>query len=203
MVYKSRKNKRAGKMKAALTVVDMQRDFMPRGSLAVPNADKIIPTLNDYVHLFQERGELVVFTRDWHPKEHISFVTEGGAWPEHCVQGTAGAQIEPTLSFPSLCLLVSKATSPGKEAYSGFDATDLANMLKALGVTRLFVGGVATDYCVKSTVLDAIKSGFETLLLNDAIRGVDLKPGDSERAVEEMKKAGARAVSFGDVKKMM
>jgi len=190
-------------MTAALIIVDMQRDFMPSGSLAVPDADQIIPRLNDYIQLFQERRELVVFTRDWHPREHSSFVTRGGAWPVHCVQGTAGAQIEPALSFPPLCLLASKATSPDREAYSGFDGTGLADVLKALGITRVFVGGVATDYCVKSTVLDAIKNGFDTLLLKDGIRGVDLKPGDSQRAVEEMKEAGARFVSFSDVKKMI
>jgi len=190
-------------MRAALIVVDMQRDFLPGGSLAVPEADKIIPRLNDYVRLFEERQELVVFTRDWHPEGHSSFVTRGGAWPVHCVQGTAGAEIDPRLLFPPTCLLVSKATSSDIEAYSAFQGTGLARTLKGLGIARVFAGGVATDYCVRSTVLDSIKNGFETLLLGDAVRGVDLKPGDSARAVEEMRKAGARVISLEGARAMI
>jgi len=190
-------------MRAALVVVDMQRDFLPGGSLAVSGGDEIIPVLNEYIRLFNTNGELVVFTRDWHPEGHSSFVTHGGTWPVHCVRGTPGAAIDPRLEFPATCLLVSKATLQDKEAYSGFEGTRLADFLTDLGVEVVFVGGVATEYCVKSTVLDAAKNRFRVFLLEDAIRGVDLKQGDSAKAIEEMHKGGAQLTSIGETKKLL
>jgi len=190
-------------MRAALVVVDMQRDFLPGGSLAVSCGDEIIPLLNKYIQLFDANKELVVFTRDWHPEDHSSFSTHGGTWPVHCVRGARGAEIDPRLEFPSTCLLVSKAVLQEKEAYSAFDGTRLSEYLVNLGVDRLFVGGVATDYCVRSTVLDGVANGFEVFLLKDAVRGVDLKPGDSARAVEEMQKRGVQLVALDDVKVLL
>jgi len=188
-------------MRVALIVMDMQMDFLPGGSLAVPGGDSIIPALNECIQLFAGRDELVVFSRDWHPQGHSSFVTHGGTWPVHCVQGTAGAEIDPRLMFPSTCVLVSKATSVDKEAYSAFEDTDLSRLFKALGIGSCFVGGVATDYCVKSTVLDAARNRFDVFLLTDAIKGVDINPGDSARAVTEMREVGAILLSSGDLKK--
>jgi len=190
-------------MRTALIVVDMQRDFLPGGALAVSCGDEIIPVLNEYIRLFDAGKELVVFTRDWHPECHSSFVTHGGTWPVHCVRGARGAEIDDRLEFPSTCLLVSKAILQEKEAYSAFDGTRLAEYLVDLGVDQVFVGGVATDYCVKSTVLGGVANGFEVFLLKDAIRGVDLKQGDSARAVEEMRKGGARLVTIDEVKVLL
>jgi nicotinamidase/pyrazinamidase len=190
-------------MRTALIVVDMQRDFLPGGALAVSCGDEIIPMLNEYIRLFDAGKELVVFTRDWHPEGHSSFVTHGGTWPVHCVRGARGAEIDDRLEFPSTCLLVSKAILQEKEAYSAFDGTRLAEYLVDLGVDQVFVGGVATDYCVKSTVLGGVANGFEVFLLKDAIRGVDLKQGDSARAVEEMRKGGARLVTIDEVKVLL
>jgi nicotinamidase/pyrazinamidase len=190
-------------LRTALIVVDMQRDFLPGGALAVSCGDEIIPVLNEYIRLFESGKELVVFTRDWHPEGHSSFVTHGGIWPVHCVRGARGADIDARLEFPPTCLLVSKAISQEKEAYSAFDGTRLAEYLVDLGVDQVFVGGVATDYCVKSTALDGVANGFEVFVLKDGIRGVDLKPGDSTKAVEEMRKAGARLVTLDEVKTIL
>ncbi len=174
---------------SALIVVDVQRDFMPGGSLPVPKGDEIIDQLNTIISEFQKRGLPIFFTRDWHPPNHISFRDRGGPWPPHCVQGTEGAEFHPDLRVPKDAVIINKATDPDKEAYSGFDGTNLADELRERGVRRLFVGGVATDYCVRATVLDGLKLGFEVIVLEDLIRGVDLNT--SREALKEMVLKGA------------
>jgi len=186
--------------KDALVIVDLQNDFCPGGALAVPEGDKIVPVLNAYIERFSNSKSLIVATRDWHPENHISFVEQGGIWPKHCVQNTKGAEFHPDLKLPSDSIIVSKATEPDKEAYSGFDGTNLDKLLKGKGVTRLFVGGLATDYCVRATVLDALRLGFCVFLLLDAIKGVNVQPEDSERAIVEMLEKGAIGIVFEEIK---
>jgi nicotinamidase/pyrazinamidase len=176
----------------ALLIVDVQNDFLPGGALAVPQGDAVVPVLNRWIARFRDRGLPVVATRDWHPPDHCSFRSRGGPWPEHCVAGTPGARFAPDLELPQDALIVSKATESDREVYSGFQGTDLAERLRALGVRRLFVGGLATDYCVLETVRDALREGFEVVVLRDAVRAVDVNPGDGERALEEMRRLGAR-----------
>jgi len=176
----------------ALIVVDMQRDFMPGGTLPVPGAHKIISKVKEYIRKFKERGALIVATRDWHPPNHISFREVGGPWPRHCVQGTKGAEF--VVELPSDAVIISKATEPNKEAYSGFEGTNLAEILKEKGIKKIYICGVATEYCVKATALDAVRKGFETYLLVDAIKGID--PEKEKEVLEEMKKAGVRLVSL-------
>lgn len=184
---------------SALIVVDIQNDFCPGGTLPVPEGNMIVPVLNAYIQKFIERGLPIYFTRDWHPVNHTSFKSQGGIWPPHCVQGTYGAQFHSDLSIPSTAAVISKGTVPDKEAYSGFQGTDLYSQLKTGHIRRLFIGGLATDYCVKSTVLDALKDGFEAVLLGDASKGVDVKPGDSERAIAEMLSKGAIRITYEDI----
>ncbi|MHA2394674.1 MAG: isochorismatase family protein [Promethearchaeota archaeon] len=142
---------------------------------------------------------LIYATRDWHPPNHISFKTQGGPWPEHCIQNTKGSEFHEDLKLPKRVITVSKYINPRRESYSGFDGTDLGDELKSKGVRKVFVGGLATDYCVKETVLDAIKLGFTTVLLVDAIRGVNVKPGDSDRAIDEMVGRGAKKSTLSEV----
>lgn len=184
----------------ALVVVDMQRDFMPQGVLPVPEGDKIVPRLNEYIRLFLGKGLPVFFTRDWHPEDHISFKEQGGLWPPHCVQDTEGAKFHPELFIPQdNRFIISKGTSRDFDAYSGFQGTILDSLLKERGIKRLFVGGVATDYCVKNTVLGAINLGYQVFLLMDGIKGVDVNPGNSENAIEEMLESGAVGISIQDI----
>lgn len=179
----------------ALIVVDMQNDFLPGGRLPVPRGDEVVPVLKRVLAAFV-RARLPVFaTRDWHPANHCSFREQGGPWPPHCVQGSPGARFAPGLGLPPDAVTVSTADTPEREAYSSFDGTDLARRLRAAGVRRLWVGGLATDYCVLCTVRDARAAGFEVLLLTDAVRAIDVQPGDGERAVEEMRRAGAVTVT--------
>jgi len=186
------------KNRDALIIVDVQRDFCSGGALPVPEGERIIPVLNKYIEKFSKAGGLIVATRDWHPPNHISFKNYGGTWPPHCIQGTPGADFHPDLKLPKESKIVSQASQADKEAYSGFDGTDLERKLRDAGIRRVFVGGLATDYCVKSTVLDALNLGFETVLLLDAIKGVDVNPGDSERAIREMLESGAKKASLSD-----
>jgi nicotinamidase/pyrazinamidase len=175
----------------ALIIVDVQNDFCPGGALPVPKGDQIIPALNDYIKIFKKSNATIFATRDWHPPNHISFKSQGGPWQPHCIQNTEGAKFHSDLKIPRDTTIISKATNPRKEAYSGFDDTELANMLKKQGITRVFVGGLATDYCVKNTVLDALKFGFQTVLLLDAVSGISAKPGDIPEAIDELEKSGA------------
>jgi len=176
----------------ALIVVDVQNDFCPGGALAVKDGDKIIPPLNALVDAFTTSNLPVCFTRDWHPPDHSSFRENGGPWPSHCVRNSRGARFYPDLHVPKNALVVSKATEPDKEAYSGFQGTDLSSTLKRMGVTELFVGGLATDYCVKNTVGDALREGFLVNVLTDCVRGVNLKRTESAKALRWMKVRGAK-----------
>lgn len=187
--------------KSALVVVDVQNDFMPNGALPVEGGDKVIGPLNRYIGVFEERGRPIVFTRDWHPSNHMSFKENGGPWPRHCVQNTVGAQLHADLEIPDDAIIISigKGTDPMTEAYSAFQGTQLSELLKGRGISKLFVGGLATDYCVKSTIVDALGEGFEVYFLSDASRGVNARPGDSENAIGEMTRKGARSVRLGDL----
>jgi nicotinamidase/pyrazinamidase len=175
----------------ALIVVDVQNDFLPGGSLAVPHGDEVIPVLNRYLAAFELETLPIFATRDWHPLNHCSFLAQGGPWPVHCVMQTRGAQFPPSLRLPSSAVVISKGTSPEKEAYSGFEGTDLEARLRAAAVERLFVGGLATDYCVLNTVRDGLKRGFKVVLLKDSIRAVNVAAEDGRRAEEEMLRHGA------------
>jgi nicotinamidase/pyrazinamidase len=181
-----------------LVLVDVQQDFVT-GSLAVPGGAQVIAPLNACIAAFRKAGLVVVATRDWHPPNHLSFREQGGPWPPHCVAGTPGAAFATGLKALEGAWLVSKATSPNREAYSGFEGTDLQRRLERLGARRLFVGGLATDYCVLRTVLDARKHGYETFVLTDAIRAVDAKPGDGDQAEDEMIRAGAHFITTGEI----
>lgn len=175
----------------ALLIVDVQHDFLPGGSLAVPGGARVIPPLNRCLALFTDRGLPVLATRDWHPLDHCSFRAQGGPWPPHCVADSAGAAFPEALHLPSSTPVVSKGTHADAEAYSGFAGTDLERRLCEQDVRRLFVGGLATDYCVAQTVLDARRCGFDVVVLEDAIAAVNAHPGDGERAIERMKQQGA------------
>lgn len=178
-----------------LVVVDVQNDFLPGGSLAVPRGDEVVPVLNRYLAAFVPRGLPIAATRDWHPPNHCSFQPYGGPWPPHCVAGSEGAAFAPALELPASSVLITlKGTQLEKDAYSGFDGTDLDARLRARGVGRLFVGGLATDYCVLCTVEDGLKAGYAVVLLQDAIRAVNVRPGDGERAEAEMIRRGAMPI---------
>ncbi|MCS6946148.1 MAG: nicotinamidase [Steroidobacteraceae bacterium] len=178
----------------ALLVVDMQVDFMPGGALPVPEADRLVPLINAYVAAFADAGALLIFSRDWHDPAHESFRSQGGPWPVHCVAGSDGAAFAPGLHVPPSALIVSKGVEPRSNGYSAFEATRLAETLAQRGVRELFVAGVATDYCVRASVLDARAAGLQVNVLADAIAGVDVRPGDSDRALAEMQAAGARVL---------
>jgi len=180
----------------AIIIVDMQKDFCPGGALPVPEGDQVIPVLNDYIKIFKKAKTRVFATRDWHPPNHISFKAQGGPWPPHCVQNTEGAKFHPDLKLPSGTTIVSKAMNPLKENYSGFEGAKLANTLRKQNVVRVFVGGLATEYCVKNTVLDALKLNFEAVLLSDAVSGINAKPNDAMKAVNEMIKSGAEQATL-------
>jgi nicotinamidase/pyrazinamidase len=177
----------------ALVIVDMQNDFVS-GSLAVPGGGKVIAVLNRYIDIFTRQHLPVIATRDWHPPHHRSFHDYGGGWPAHCVASSTGAAFVPALALPPDTIVISKGTQTDREAYSGFEGTDLDLQLRGLGVSRLFVGGLATDYCVLSTVLDARRCGYEVFLLADAIRAVNIGADDGSCAEAEMLRAGAAAV---------
>lgn len=183
----------------ALIIVDVQNDFLPGGALAVPDGGAVIPVLNAYIGAARKNGVPVFASRDWHPADHCSFKAQGGIWPPHCVAGTAGAAFAPTLELPAKVEVVSKAQSRDRDAYSAFEGTGLAETLRGAGIQRLLIGGLATDYCVLNTVRDAIRSGFEVLLLADAIRAVDVKPHDGDEALAEMLRLGARGIALGDL----
>lgn len=180
-----------------LLVTDIQNDFLPGGSLAVAGGDEVVPVLNRYIGEFVAHALPVYATRDWHPPQHCSFHAQGGPWPVHCVTGTHGAEFATTLTLPPDTTVISKAILPEREAYSSFEGTDLDSRLRATGIRRLFIGGLATDYCVLNTVRDARRLGYEVLVLADAIRAVDVQPGDGQRAEAEMASLGARRITLG------
>lgn len=192
------------KLKKALLIVDVQNDFCPGGALAVPQGDKIIPNLNKYIKIFSKKKLPLFASRDWHPKKTKHFKAFGGLWPVHCVQNTKGAQFHPKLKLPKEVIILSKGMDPQIDSYSAFQAQDqngmgFLNLLKIFGVEELYVGGLATDYCVKSSVMDATKFGFKVRLLLDAIKGVNLRPTDSEEAIKEMVKLGAKKTVLRDM----
>ncbi|WP_428940180.1 bifunctional nicotinamidase/pyrazinamidase [Fontivita pretiosa] len=201
----------------ALILVDLQNDFVPGGALPVPHGDEVIPVANRV----QDRFELIVATQDWHPPDHGSFVAnhpgrkvgevidlnglEQILWPVHCVQNTRGAELVPGLKTDRIARIFQKGTDPGIDSYSGFfdnghrKATGLCEFLTQRGVKRVYIMGLATDYCVKFTALDARQLGFEAYLIEDGCRGVDVRPGDSQRAIEEMKRAGVKVVRSSEI----
>ncbi|HET9214971.1 MAG TPA: bifunctional nicotinamidase/pyrazinamidase [Gaiellaceae bacterium] len=191
----------------ALLIVDFQNDFTPGGALPVPEGDRIAAPLNRLLDEF----DLVVATRDWHPPDHGSFLgvevdparwrgaDPPSIWPPHCLQGTFGAELHPALERAKVDVVIDKGQDPNSQGYSGFQDTRLADLLRERGIDRLFVGGLATDYCVKNTVLDALALGLDVVVLEDAVGGVEAQPGDSARAVEEMKEAGASFAASNEV----
>jgi nicotinamidase/pyrazinamidase len=180
----------------ALIVVDVQQDFCPGGALPVPEGDRVVPVINRLL----ERPWYALATRDWHPLDHCSFLPQGGIWPPHCVAGTPGAAFHPDVRANRFQEVISKATTRTAEAYSGFQGTDLAARLRQRGIRRVFLAGLATDYCVKATALDARRASLEVVVLSDAIRGVEVRPGDCAAAVAEMQAAGARVAASGELR---
>jgi nicotinamidase/pyrazinamidase len=181
--------------RCALIIEDMQNDFMPNGTLPVPDADRIVPVLNKYAEMFASKKLPIVATRDWHPPDHISFKQRGGEWPVHCVKDTLGAEFLKDLKIPGDATVISKATERDVEAYSSFKGTDLAKKLDQSGVKRIFIGGVATEYCVKETALDAIRLGFDVVILKDAVKGIQY----SDKAIEEMLSKGVKIAIINDI----
>jgi nicotinamidase/pyrazinamidase len=177
-------------MGEALLIIDFQNDFTPGGALAVEGGDEIADRINELAA--SGRYELVIATRDWHPENHNSFAAFGGPWPVHCVQDSPGAQLHPALNQAAIHKIIDTGYRPEIEGYSAFEATDLAQILHDYGITKVTVVGLATDYCVKHTALDALREGFEVEIDTEAMRGVNVQPGDDERAIEEMLAAGAK-----------
>jgi nicotinamidase/pyrazinamidase len=189
------------KLKKALLVVDVQNDFCPGGALPVPQGNKVVPVLNKYIRMFVKKQLPVFASRDWHPRKTAHFKRFGGSWPVHCVQGTGGADFYPGLKLPKEAVMLYKGMDPREDSYSVFQAQDpngmsFFNLLQLFGVEELSIGGLATDYCVKASVLDALKNGFKVRLLTDAIRGVNVHAGDAQKALGEMVAAGARKTAF-------
>lgn len=188
---------------AALIVVDFQNDFCPGGTLAVPQGDEILPVIQGLIDQFTQSGRPVAMTQDFHPPHHVSFREQGGPWPPHCVQGTAGCALHPDLKVPMTAAHFYKGFSERTDAYSGFEGrlvnqqqgitdTDLESWLRGQGADTVYIAGLATDYCVRATALDALARSFDTRVISNAVRGVNVSGGDSDRALTELKKAGAR-----------
>ena len=175
----------------ALLVVDMQNDFHAGGSLSVPDAEAIIAPVNSYLELFARAGLPIYASRDYHPADHTSFVANGGQWPAHCVAGSNGAEFHPGMVLPPGTIIISKGCDSAREAYSAMDSTPLTDELKRQGVRQVFVCGLATDYCVFASARDLLAAGYQVVVLTDAIRGVDVQPGDSDRALAALAERGA------------
>ena len=192
----------------ALLIVDFQNDFTPGGALPVAEGDRIAGPINALFDSF----DLVIATRDWHPADHGSFqgaevdpakwrgVDPPGIWPVHCVQRTPGAELDPGLEQARVDVVIDKGQDPNSQGYSAFQETPLGELLRERGVDRLYVAGLATDYCVKASVLDARRLGFDVTVIEDAVRGVEVQPGDSEKALEEMRDAGAEIANSDRVR---
>ena len=178
----------------ALLVVDVQIDFLPGGALGIRDGDAVIAPLNAAIARFRDAALRVYASRDWHPPEHCSFTSQGGPWPVHCVAGSRGAAFAPALALPADVPVISKATEAARDAYSAFDGTELDACLRHDGVRRLFIGGLATDYCVRWSVQDALAHGYEVVVLRDAVRAVDVRHGDGARALRAVRRRGARTV---------
>jgi nicotinamidase/pyrazinamidase len=180
----------------ALIVVDMQNDFLPCGALGVPHGDEVLEPVRELIALYRRRGLPVYASRDWHPADHVSFKARGGPWPPHCVAGTPGAEFSTALELTDGVKVISKATTADADAYSAFNGTDLADELRDRHVERVAVCGLATDYCVLNTVLDALTLRFRAIVLPEATRAVDVNPGDGARAIAKMVEHGAVAASL-------
>src|SRR5262245_6048716 len=175
----------------ALLIVDVQNDFCPVGALAVSEGDRVIPVLNRWIEKAQRDGIPIYVSRDWHPANHISFRERGGPWPPHCVQGTKGAAFHSDLRLPSNTHIISKGHELDKDSYSAFGGTGLKEKLRDAGVRRLWIGGLTQDYCVRETSFDAIREGFEIHVIVDGTLAVNVRPGDGQRALEDISRAGA------------
>jgi nicotinamidase/pyrazinamidase len=183
----------------ALIIVDVQNDFLPGGALAVKHGDEVVPALNAYIDLFLTKGLPIIATRDWHPVNHCSFQAQGGPWPPHCLANGHGAQFATGLRLPPDVTIISKAAAPDKDAYSGFQGTELEAVLRSHGIRRVFVGGLATDYCVLKTVNDAMENRYEAYVLSDAIRAVNVHVDDGRKAEQEMIAKGALLITTQDL----
>lgn len=191
----------ATRARSALLVIDVQKDFCPGGALPVPGGDRVVPVLNRYLSDAAARHWPVYASRDWHPAVTRHFRPYGGEWPPHCVQDSEGARFHEALELPPVTTVISKGQDPDAPGYSAFqgytpEGKTLAADLHERQVRHLYVGGLATDYCVKHSVLDALRAGFEVTVLGNAIAGVDVRPGDSARAIAEMREAGAKIASI-------
>lgn len=182
-------------MAEALLIIDFQNDFTSGGALEVPNGDEIA----EPVQRLADRFELIFATRDWHPPDHASFQAEGGPWPAHCVQGTPGADFHPAMEGIELDAVVDVGRGRDDEGYSGFEKSDLARILRDHDVDRVYVCGLATDYCVRASAIDACREGFEVIVVEDAVRGVEVAEGDSERALGDMRQAGAEIAGSEEI----
>jgi nicotinamidase/pyrazinamidase len=182
-------------MSKALLIIDFQNDFTGGGALEVPDGDAIA----EPVKRLADRFDLVVATRDWHPPDHASFETEGGPWPVHCVAGSHGAEFHPAMADVEVDAVVDVGRGREDEGYSGFERSDLAEILRSREADEVYVCGLATDYCVRASAIDACREGFEVTVVEDAIRGVEVTPGDSERAMADMREAGARIATSDEV----
>lgn len=183
----------------ALIIIDMQNDFMAGGSLEVTGANRIIPVLNRYIIRFQTHHLPVIATRDWHPPDHCSFMQQGGAWPPHCIAGSAGAEFHPDLALPVDTYILSKASLREIDSYSGFSGTGLHQLLQSLSVTRIFAGGVATEYCVRNTVNDARQLGYFVFVLEDAIKEINQSAQGGHLALQDMIDHGAEAIQLQEL----
>lgn len=178
----------------ALLIADIQSDFLPGGALGISGGGEILPILSNYIRRFHTRQLPIFLTRDWHPPNHCSFRDQGGPWPVHCVAGTPGSLPPAGFETPASAVMIYKAIDPDREAYSAFHRTALDRHLRALGVRRVFIGGLATDYCVLHTVKDALSLGYAVYLLLDGIKAVNVQPDDGVRAEQDMIRLGATPV---------
>lgn len=187
----------------ALLVVDVQNDFCQGGALAVPEGDRVVAVLNQYIDDFRQRRAPIMLSRDWHPKNTKHFTTCGGPWPPHCVQNTDGAKFHPQLKISADAIILSKGMESGKDGYSVFEAIDnthvnFVRVLKKFSIDILFIGGLATEFCVQATVLDALKHGLSVYLLTDAIKGIEARA--AQKAVETMVNNGAQRITIAKLK---
>jgi nicotinamidase/pyrazinamidase len=182
----------------ALLIVDVQRDFLPGGALGVPEGDEVVPLLSTLAEAFAAKKLIVVASRDWHPANHCSFRQSGGPWPPHCRAGTPGAELDPGLNMSPGTIIVDKGTTTDKDTYSAFEGTALDATLQQAGIKRLFIGGLATEYCVLNTATDALQHGYDVILLQDAIRAIDPEAG--RRAIAELRELGAEVIDSDEVR---
>jgi len=190
-------------LRSALLIVDVQRDFCEGGALAVPDGDRVVPVLNRCLDDALRGGLAIYASRDWHPAVSDHFKASGGDWPPHCVQRSEGALFHPDLRLPASTIVITKGDDPHQHGYSAFeghtsDGRSLADDLRQRRIERLYVGGLATDYCVRTSVVDARRAGFQVAVLQDAVAGIDVRAGDSNRALTEMQNAGAALTTSGD-----